>query len=111
MVRNWKRGRARFNASALKVEDQKWSVGSNPTASANLKRVDTTKQRLYDVLAVAKRSVTSLGMKLHRYSLIPGTMDKMWRRVQILRMLIERSWVRVPLSRPAFRLIAQLVER
>ena len=34
MVRNWKRGRARFNASALKVEDQQWSVGSNPTASA-----------------------------------------------------------------------------
>ena len=89
MVRNWKRGRARFNASALKVEDQQWSVGSNPTASANVKRVDTANYMLYDVPTVAKRSVTSIGMKLHRYSLIPGTMDKMWRRVQLLRMLIR----------------------
>ena len=76
-----------------------------------MKRVDTANYMLYDVPTVAKRSVTSLEMKLHRYSLIPGTMDKMWRRVQLLRMLIERSLVRVQLGRPAFRLIAQLVER
>ena len=32
----WKCGRVRFNAPVLKTDDQKWSVGSNPTTSASL---------------------------------------------------------------------------
>ena len=32
----WKCGRVRFNAPVLKTDDQKWSVGSNPTTSARM---------------------------------------------------------------------------